>query len=75
MNDAQDFLDPDNITSSEFRAEIKNWIEEQGIHANLQLQMKKDLIDQISRTAMGSSVGSKSTNQYQINFFFQNFRS
>lgn len=53
MNDAQDFIDPESITNSEFRQQIKNWIEEQGIHANLQLQMKKDLIDQISRTAMG----------------------
>ncbi|XP_065081722.1 centriole and centriolar satellite protein OFD1 [Ochlerotatus camptorhynchus] len=59
MNDAQDFLDPDNITHSEFRAEIKNWIEEQGIHTNLQLQMKKDLIDQISRTAMGRKISLK----------------
>ncbi|EAT35509.1 AAEL012332-PA [Aedes aegypti] len=59
MNDAQDFMDPENITNSEFRQQIKNWIEEQGIHANLQLQMKKDLIDQISRTAMGRKISLK----------------
>lgn len=70
MNDTKDFLDPDNITNSEFRAEIKNWIEEQGINANLQLQMKKDLIDQISRTAMGSLIGSViGTSNYE--FYFQ----
>nr|XP_019564648.2 oral-facial-digital syndrome 1 protein homolog [Aedes albopictus] len=59
MNDAQDFIDPESITNSEFRQQIKNWIEEQGIHANLQLQMKKDLIDQISRTAMGQKISLK----------------
>ncbi|XP_062561883.1 centriole and centriolar satellite protein OFD1 [Armigeres subalbatus] len=59
MNDAQDFLDPDDITNSQFREQIKNWIEEQGIHANLQLQMKKDLIDQISRTALGRKISLK----------------
>lgn len=53
MDNGKDFCDLDGITNAEFRDQIKHWIEEQGIHANLQLQMKKDLIDQISRTALG----------------------
>ncbi|XP_039437761.1 ankyrin repeat domain-containing protein 26 [Culex pipiens pallens] len=59
MDHGKDFCDLDGITNAEFRDQIKHWIEEQGIHANLQLQMKKDLIDQISRTALGRKINLK----------------
>ncbi|XP_058831715.1 centriole and centriolar satellite protein OFD1 [Topomyia yanbarensis] len=59
MNCENEFVDLDRITNSEFRQHIKSWIEEQGINANLQLQMKKDLIDQISRTALGRKMSLK----------------
>ncbi|XP_055534112.1 centriole and centriolar satellite protein OFD1 [Wyeomyia smithii] len=59
MNDTSEFIDLDRITNSEFREQIKAWIEERGIHENLQLQMKKDLIEQISRTALGRKMSIK----------------
>ncbi|XP_053685584.1 centriole and centriolar satellite protein OFD1 [Sabethes cyaneus] len=59
MDDQNEFIDLDRITNSEFREQIKTWIEERGIHESLQLQMKKDLIDQISRTALGRKMSLK----------------
>ncbi|XP_055599268.1 centriole and centriolar satellite protein OFD1 [Uranotaenia lowii] len=67
MEDAfKEFADLDQISNAEFREQIKNWIEDQGIHANLQLQMKKDLIDQISRTALGRKIALKLQTQQGI---------
>ncbi|XP_055626783.1 uncharacterized protein LOC129768872 [Toxorhynchites rutilus septentrionalis] len=59
MDDLKEFVDLDKITNAEFKEQIKIWMEEQGIHANLQLQMKKDLIEQISRTALGRKISLK----------------
>ncbi|XP_035794340.1 uncharacterized protein LOC118467677 [Anopheles albimanus] len=45
--------DIEDIDSGELKDQLKRWIEEEGIEANIQLQMKKNLIDKMSRTTLG----------------------
>ncbi|XP_058456349.1 centriole and centriolar satellite protein OFD1 [Malaya genurostris] len=66
MDYNNEFVDLDGITNSEFKQQIKSWIEEKGIHENLQLQMKKGLIEQISRTALGRKMSLKLQTQQGI---------
>ncbi|XP_052889966.1 centriole and centriolar satellite protein OFD1 [Anopheles moucheti] len=58
--------DIDEIDSAELRTQLKNWIEEEGIEANIQLQMKKNLIEKMSRTALGKKIALKLQTQQGI---------
>ncbi|XP_053670951.1 calponin homology domain-containing protein DDB_G0272472 [Anopheles nili] len=58
--------DIDDIDGTELKAHLKNWIEQEDIEANLQLQMKKNLIDKMSRTALGKKIALKLQTQQGI---------
>uniref|UniRef100_A0A182NSY3 cysteine--tRNA ligase n=1 Tax=Anopheles dirus TaxID=7168 RepID=A0A182NSY3_9DIPT len=58
--------DVEDIDSAELKTQLKNWIEEEGIEANIQLQMKKNLIDKMSRTALGKKIALKLQTQHGI---------
>uniref|UniRef100_A0A182T8E6 LisH domain-containing protein n=1 Tax=Anopheles maculatus TaxID=74869 RepID=A0A182T8E6_9DIPT len=58
--------DIDEIDSGELRTQLKNWIEEEGIETNIQLQMKKNLIEKMSRTALGKKIALKLQTQQGI---------
>nr|XP_040232980.2 GRIP1-associated protein 1 [Anopheles coluzzii] len=58
--------DIDEIDSAELRTRLKNWIEEEGIETNIQLQMKKNLIEKMSRTALGKKIALKLQTQQGI---------
>uniref|UniRef100_A0A182W1W6 cysteine--tRNA ligase n=1 Tax=Anopheles minimus TaxID=112268 RepID=A0A182W1W6_9DIPT len=58
--------DIDEIDSAELRTQLKHWIEEEGIETNIQLQMKKTLIEKMSRTALGKKIALKLQTQQGI---------
>ncbi|XP_049294196.1 oral-facial-digital syndrome 1 protein homolog [Anopheles funestus] len=58
--------DIDEIDSGELRTQLKNWIEQEGIETNIQLQMKKNLIEKMSRTALGKKIALKLQTQQGI---------
>uniref|UniRef100_A0A182P7H2 cysteine--tRNA ligase n=1 Tax=Anopheles epiroticus TaxID=199890 RepID=A0A182P7H2_9DIPT len=60
------FGDIDDIDSAELRTQLKNWIEQEGIETNIQLQMKKNLIEKMSRTALGKKIALKLQTQQGI---------
>uniref|UniRef100_A0A182JSK3 cysteine--tRNA ligase n=1 Tax=Anopheles christyi TaxID=43041 RepID=A0A182JSK3_9DIPT len=60
------FGDIDDIDGAELRTQLKHWIEEEGIETNIQLQMKKKLIEKMSRTALGKKIALKLQTQQGI---------
>ncbi|XP_035901778.1 uncharacterized protein LOC118507419 [Anopheles stephensi] len=58
--------DIDEIDSGELGTQLKNWIEEEGIETNIQLQMKRNLIEKMSRTALGKKIALKLQTQQGI---------
>uniref|UniRef100_A0A182LRR6 LisH domain-containing protein n=1 Tax=Anopheles culicifacies TaxID=139723 RepID=A0A182LRR6_9DIPT len=58
--------DIDEIDSAELRTQLRHWIEEEGIETNIQLQMKKNLIEKMSRTALGKKIALKLQTQQGI---------
>ncbi|XP_050090270.1 uncharacterized protein LOC126574244 [Anopheles aquasalis] len=56
----------EDIDSGELKDQLKRWIEEEGIEANIQLQMKKNLIDKMSRTTLGRKIALKLQTQHGI---------
>ena len=62
--------DIDEIDSADLRTQLRNWIEEEGIETNIQLQMKKNLIEKMSRTALGKHPPTAQGVSYRV---FQKF--
>uniref|UniRef100_A0A182QQS5 LisH domain-containing protein n=1 Tax=Anopheles farauti TaxID=69004 RepID=A0A182QQS5_9DIPT len=58
--------DIEDIDSVELKTQLKNWIEEEGIETKIQLQMKKNLIEKMSRTALGKKIALKLQTQQGI---------
>ncbi|XP_052873140.1 uncharacterized protein LOC128278450 [Anopheles cruzii] len=58
--------DIEDIDGAELKAQLKHWIEQEGIEANIQLQMKKNLIDKMSRTSLGRKIALKLQTQQGI---------
>ncbi|XP_049539348.1 uncharacterized protein LOC125953683 [Anopheles darlingi] len=58
--------DIEDIDSGELKDQLKRWIEEEGIETNIQLQMKKNLIDKMSRTKLGRKIALKLQTQHGI---------
>ncbi|XP_058053572.1 uncharacterized protein LOC131205480 [Anopheles bellator] len=58
--------DIEDIDGAELKEQLKHWVEQEGIEANIQLQMKKNLIDKMSRTSLGRKIALKLQTQQGI---------
>ncbi|KFB50286.1 hypothetical protein ZHAS_00018366 [Anopheles sinensis] len=58
--------DIEDIDNTELKTQLKKWIEEEGIEANIQLLMKRNLIEKMSRTALGKKIALKLQTQQGI---------
>uniref|UniRef100_A0A182JK82 LisH domain-containing protein n=1 Tax=Anopheles atroparvus TaxID=41427 RepID=A0A182JK82_ANOAO len=58
--------DIEDIDSAELKIQLKKWIEEEGIETNIQLQMKRNLIEKMSRTTLGKKIAIKLQTQQGI---------